>query len=122
MKPQAHDGSPAPKGPARKRARRATPGRRNGTLRLSVSATVQDAPELLARAAAGTADDMVVDCADTERCDVAALQIILALRAALGRQGKTLTITNIRDAIRWRFDYVGLTASESGITSVGPAV
>jgi anti-anti-sigma regulatory factor len=88
-------------------------------MHLGLIATVREANELLALAqtAAGTTTDVVVDCAETERCDVAALQVLLALRAALARRGLSLYLADVPESIAWRFDLVGLASAPLELTS-----
>jgi anti-anti-sigma regulatory factor len=66
-------------------------------LQLGMSATAREAPRLLqaARDAAASATHITVDCAGTERCDVAGLQVLLALRADVSGRGGELRVINV---------------------------
>lgn len=77
-------------------------------MRLGVTATVREAPELLVLAWSGAAANVVVDCSETERCDAAALQVLLALRTEVLQRGRTFALTGIPAALYWRFAAVGL--------------
>jgi anti-anti-sigma factor len=77
---------------------------------LGMSATAREAPQLLqaARDAAASTEHVTVDCAGTERCDVAGLQVLLALRADLNGRGGELRVINVRASLQRRFELVGL--------------
>lgn len=79
-------------------------------MQLGITATIREAPAILERAvfAASTPGDVAIDCSVTERCDAATMQILLALRAELLRQGHALHLTNVPDALVWRFQLSGL--------------
>lgn len=79
-------------------------------LELGTSATAREAPRLLqaARDAAASATRITVDCAGTERCDVAGLQVLLSLRADLSGRGGELRVVNVPAALQRRFECVGL--------------
>lgn len=55
-----------------------------------------------------------IDCRQLERCDVAGLQVLIALRATLAARGLNLKITNVPSDLRWRFVLVGLDTSMAG--------
>lgn len=72
--------------------------------------TLRTARELLerARALAAQATVVVVDCAGLAECDTAGLQVLLALRNALGSRGGMMSVINVPADLTWRFDYAGL--------------
>lgn len=52
-----------------------------------------------------------LDCRQLERCDVAGLQVLIALRTTLAARGQALKIVNVPADLRWRFVLVGLDTS-----------
>jgi ABC-type transporter Mla MlaB component len=80
------------------------------SLTLGPAATLGTAPDLVIRARelAAQANSVSVDCAELRQCDVAGLQVLLALRNGLTARGGTLRIVNVPGELAWCFDYAGL--------------
>lgn len=78
---------------------------------LPVTATVREAPELLALFRANPHDE-IVDCARLERCDVAGLQLLIAHRDALAARGARVRVINVPEDLTWRFAFAGLVPTE----------
>jgi anti-anti-sigma regulatory factor len=66
-----------------------------------------------ARVLAAQSSTVTVDCAELVQCDTAGLQVLLALRNALGARGGMLRVINVPTELAWRFDYAGLVHSAS---------
>jgi anti-anti-sigma regulatory factor len=81
-------------------------------MRLGVIATVSEAPALLVLATAAASADVTIDCAETERCDAAAMQVLVALRAEVLRKGHAFHLVNVPAHLRWRFEAVGLNGGD----------
>lgn len=82
-------------------------------LTLHASETLKSSRALLERArrVASSGSVVVVDCAALVEADCAGLQVLLALRNALGARGGVMQVINVPDKLAWRFDFVGLVYS-----------
>lgn len=84
-------------------------------MKLGLIATVQDAPELLRQAqqAVSSATDVVMDCSTATKCDIALLEVLIALRVALARHGHALHVTGASGTMAWQLELVGLGTASS---------
>jgi anti-anti-sigma regulatory factor len=91
------------------------PSRTVHTLVIPTSATIREAASLHAAflGAAALPDDMTVDFAGVERCDVSALQQVLAFRQVVARSGRQFRIVNVSPDLLWRFELLGLDVASS---------
>ena len=75
---------------------------------LTIAAAADQAARL--RAALGGADELVLTLDDAADCDSAGVQLLLALRATLARQGRTLRLAGAGAAVQAALETFGLRA------------
>ena len=60
-------------------------------------------------AALASTTDLVLDCADIERADIAFVQLVVSAAATAERQAKRLTLVDVPDTVQGAFARAGLT-------------